>query len=294
MTALLSERPPAVVLPKRPKDKRKLLNWIAVHSIALTMGVIFTVPLLFVFLTSVMSDQQALTANMWPTEWHFENFASVFQKAPMLTYLGNSLLYSCVATLGMLLSSIPAAYAMARFRFRGSNAAFMLLIAAMMLPPQVVAVPLYSMWASAGLTGTLWPLIVPYLVGDAFSIFLLRQFFLTIPEDYLDAARIDGCNEFQILYRVLLPMTKPGIAAASLFTFLYTWNDYFGPLLYVGERQGSWPLSIALASFRGMHRSTQWNLTMAATTLVLIPVLVLFLFAQKSFVRGITFTGVKG
>ncbi|MEO6087015.1 MAG: carbohydrate ABC transporter permease [Umezawaea sp.] len=294
MTALLSERPQAVVLPKRPKDKRQLLNWIAVHSIALTTGVIFTVPLLFVFLTSVMSDQQALTANMWPTEWHFENFVTVFEKAPMLTYLGNSLLYSGVATLGMLVSSIPAAYAMARFRFRGSNAAFMLLIAAMMLPPQVVAVPLYSMWASAHLTGTLWPLIVPYLVGDAFSIFLLRQFFLTIPEDYLDAARIDGCNEFQILYRVLLPMTKPGIAAASLFTFLYTWNDYFGPLLYVGERQDSWPLSIALASFRGMHRSTQWNLTMAATTLVLIPVLVLFLFAQKSFVRGITFTGVKG
>jgi multiple sugar transport system permease protein len=183
---------------------------------------------------------------------------------------------------------------LARFKFRGNSAAFMLLIAAMMLPPQVIAVPLYSMWASAHLTGTLWPLIVPYLVGDAFSIFLLRQFFLTIPEDYLDAARIDGCNEFQILYRVLLPMTKPGIAAASLFTFLYTWNDYFGPLLYVGERQDSWPLSIALASFRGMHRATQWNLTMAATALVLIPVLVLFLFAQKSFVRGITFTGVKG
>ena len=297
MTALLSEPPkvaPAGPVPRRPRSRGQVLNWVAVHSIALVMGVVFTVPLLFVFLTSVMSDQQALTANMWPTEWHFENFASVFEQAPMWTYLGNSLLYSGVATIGMLLSSIPAAYAMARFRFRGSNAAFMLLIAAMMLPPQVVAVPLYSMWAGAGLTGTLWPLIVPYLVGDAFSIFLLRQFFLTIPEDYLDAARIDGCNEFQILYRVLLPMTKPGIAAASLFTFLYTWNDYFGPLLYVGERQDSWPLSIALASFRGMHRSTQWNLTMAATTLVLIPVLVLFLFAQKSFVRGITFTGVKG
>ena len=297
MTALLSDSPkiaPAASVPRNGRNKRQVLNWIAVHSIALAMGVIFTVPLVFVFLTSVMSDRQALTANMWPSEWHFENFVSVFEKAPMLTYLGNSLMYSVIATVGMLISGIPAAYALARFKFRGNSAAFMLLIAAMMLPPQVIAVPLYSMWASAHLTGTLWPLIVPYLVGDAFSIFLLRQFFLTIPEDYLDAARIDGCNEFQILYRVLLPMTKPGIAAASLFTFLYTWNDYFGPLLYVGERQDSWPLSIALASFRGMHRATQWNLTMAATALVLIPVLVLFLFAQKSFVRGITFTGVKG
>jgi multiple sugar transport system permease protein len=297
MTALLSESPkiaPATAVRRRKAGKQQVLGWIAVHSAALAMGLMFTVPLVFVILTALMSDQQALTSNMWPQEWHFDNFAAVFDKAPMLTYLGNSLLYSVLATGGMLLSGVPAAYALARLRWRGSNTAFMLVIAAMMLPPQVVAVPLYSMWASGHLTGTLWPLIVPYFVGDAFSIFLLRQFFVTIPEDYLDAARIDGCSEFQILYRVLLPMTRPGIAAASLFTFLYTWNDYFGPLLYVGERQDSWPLSVALASFRGMHRTTQWNLTMAATTLVLVPVLVLFLFAQKSFVRGITFTGVKG
>ncbi|KAA2262380.1 carbohydrate ABC transporter permease [Solihabitans fulvus] len=295
MTALLESSPPVTpAVPRRRRNGRRTLDFIAVHSVALALGLMFTLPLVFVFLTAVMSDQQALSSELWPREWHFENFVAVFQKAPMFTYLTNSLVYSVLATAGMLLSSIPAAYALARFRWRGGNLAFMLVIAAMMLPPQVTAVPLYSMWASGHLTGTLWPLIVPYFVGDAFSIFLLRQFFLTIPEDYLDAARMDGCSEFQVLYRVLLPMTKPGIAAAALFTFLYTWNDYFGPLLYVGERQESWTLSVALASFRGMHRTTQWNLTMAATTLVLVPVVVLFLFAQKSFVRGLTFTGIKG
>lgn len=289
----------ATAAPTRPAPKRKkkhprdIIGWVAVHAVALAMGIGFALPIVFVVLTALMSDQQALTSDLWPRSWHPENFLTVFDKAPMLEYFGNSLIYSVLATVGMLLSSIPAAYALARLRFRGSNFIFMLVIAAMMLPPQVVAVPIYSMWANLHLTGTLWPLVVPYFLGDAFSIFLLRQFFVTVPQDYFDAARMDGCNEFQMLYRVLVPMTKPGLAAAGLFTFLYTWNDYFGPLLYVGEKQDNWTLSLALASFRGMHQ-VQWNLTMAATVLVLVPVIVLFLFAQKSFVKGITFTGVKG
>nr|BFF01516.1 carbohydrate ABC transporter permease [Streptoalloteichus tenebrarius] len=263
------------------------------HSLALALTLMFLLPLVFIALTAVMSDQQALTSQLWPREWHWENFAHVFTRSPMLSYFGNSLLYSGLATVGMLLSSVPAAYALARLRWRGRNLAFFAVVAAMLLPPQVVAVPLYLLWAQLGLTGTLWPLVVPYLLGDFFSIFLLRQFFLTIPEDYADAARVDGCSELQVLWRVILPMARPGIAAAALFCFLYTWNDYFGPLLYAGERPESWTLSVALASFRGLHH-VEWNLTMAATVLVMLPAVVLFLFAQKSFVKGITFTGVKG
>ncbi|SHE76580.1 carbohydrate ABC transporter permease [Streptoalloteichus hindustanus] len=270
-----------------------VLHWIAVHSIAIALGLMFLLPLLFMALTAVMSDQQTLTTQLWPGEWRWENFAEVFAKAPMLSYLGNSLLYSGLATAGMLLTSIPAAYALSRLRWRGRNLAFFAVVAAMLLPPQVVAVPLYILWARLGLTGTLWPLVIPYLLGDFFSIFLLRQFFLTIPQDYADAARVDGCSEFRVLLRVILPMARPGIAAAALFCFLYTWNDYFGPLLYAGERPESWTLSLALASFRGLH-NVEWNLTMAATLLVMLPAIVLFLFAQKSFVKGITFTGVKG
>ncbi|MEV4602219.1 carbohydrate ABC transporter permease [Amycolatopsis sp. NPDC049253] len=296
MTTISAPAKPAAPVPPRVQFRRqwdKRLGFIATHAIGIALGVIFVLPLLFVFLTAVMKSDQAMTSSLWPTEWHFENFVEVFKKAPLLEYFGNSLLYSALATVGALVSAIPAAYGLAKLRWRGQNLFFMLTVAAMMLPPQVTVVPLYDLWVRMGLTGTLVPLIVPYFFFDAFSIFLLRQFFLTIPKDYLEAAKIDGCNEFRAMTRVLLPMAKPGIAATAMFCFLFTWNDYFGPLLYTGENQDNWPLSLAIASFRGMHH-VEWNLTMAATALIMAPVIVLFVFAQKSFVKGITFTGVKG
>ncbi|ONI81779.1 sugar ABC transporter permease [Saccharothrix sp. ALI-22-I] len=286
-------RASSVEARRRPRDWRKVLDWVAVHSLGLALGLMFALPILFVFLTAVMSDSQAFTKDLWPREWHWGNFLEVFDKAPLLKYLGNSLLYSLSATVGMLLSSIPAAYALAKMKWRGRNTVFLLVVGAMMLPPQVVAVPLYDTWSSLGLTGTLWPLIAPYFLFDAFSIFLLRQFILTIPQSYVDAARVDGCTEFQALVRIVVPMARPGIAATALFCFLYTWNDYFGPLLYTSEKPDQWTLSLALSSFKGMHH-VQWNLAMAVTLLIMVPAVVLFVFAQRSFVKGITFTGVKG
>jgi multiple sugar transport system permease protein len=294
MTTLTETRSAPVrptVRRKRAWDKR--LYWIATHCLGITLGVIFVLPIVFVVLTAVMKSDQAMSSSLWPTEWHFENFVEVFRQAPLREYFVNSITYSSLATLGMLISAIPTAYALAKLRWRGQTFFFMLTVAAMMLPPQVVIVPLYDLWVRLGLTGTLAPLIIPYFLFDAFSVFLLRQFFLTIPKDYLEAAKIDGCSEFTAMTRVLIPMAKPGIAATAMFCFLFTWNDYFGPLLYSGENQDHWPLSLALASFRGMHH-VEWNLTMAATALVMAPVIVLFIFAQKSFVKGITFTGVKG
>jgi multiple sugar transport system permease protein len=155
-------------------------------------------------------------------------------------------------------------------------------------------VPLYVMWSKVGLVGTLWPVILTTWLGDAFSIFLLRQFFLTIPQEYLDAARVDGCGEFRILTTVVLRLAKPAIAAVALFSVLYCFNDYFLPLLYVGQGDlHSWTVSIGLSQFRNLHQ-VQWNLTMAATLLVMAPVIVIFFLAQKVFVEGITLTGVKG
>jgi len=240
-----------------------------------------------------MSDHQALTSRYWPEVWHPENFARVFESTPMPRYLLNSVIYAGAATLLMLLSSVPAAYALAKLRWRGRTVVFLTVIAMMMLPPQVVTVPLYLMWANAGLTGSLWPLIIPMAFGDAFSIFLLRQFLVTIPEEYLDAARVDGCGEWRTLRKVVLPMARPGIAAAAMFQFFYTWNDYYGPLLYTSENENNWTLSLGLASFRTL-RHVEWNLVMAATVLAMAPVIVLFFFAQKAFVQGVTLTGVKG
>jgi multiple sugar transport system permease protein len=210
----------------------------------------------------------------------------------------NTLEYSVLATLGLVVSSVPVAYALARLRWRGRQAMFMVVLVALMLPPQVTVVPLYVMWAKfhpfgINFIGTLWPVIIPNWFGDAFSIFLLRQFFLTIPEEYLDAARVDGCGELRILGTVVLRLAKPAIVAVALFSFLYTFNDFFLPLLYTGEAPQHWVLSIGLSQFRSLHQ-VQWNLTMAATLLVMVPVVVVFFLAQRAFVEGVTLTGVKG
>jgi multiple sugar transport system permease protein len=265
---------------------------VARHSVAIALAVMFLLPFAFAVLLAFMTSDQALTSNFWPTSWHPENFVTIFTKAPMLSYLVNTLIYTVLATGFMLLSSIPAAYALAKLPWRGRNAIFLVVLCMMMLPPQVVTVPLYLMWANVGLTGTLWPLILPMLAGDAFSIFLLRQFLLTIPNDYLDAARIDGCSEWQVLLRIILPMARPGIAATAIFQFFYAWNDYYGPLLYTSENSANWTLSLALSQFKHVHH-VEWNLVMAATILVMLPVIVVFFFAQKAFVRGVTLTGVK-
>ncbi len=175
----------------------------------------------------------------------------------------------------------------------------MVVMVALMLPPQVSVVPVYVFWSKLGdatglhFIGNLSPLIIPNWFGDAFSIFLLRQFFLTIPEEYLDAARVDGCGELRILTTVVLRLAKPAIAAVAIFSILYTFSDFFLPLLYVGESPHNWVASIGLSEFRSLHQ-VQWNLTMAATLMVMAPVIVLFFLAQKAFVEGVTLTGVKG
>ncbi|MFM9370203.1 carbohydrate ABC transporter permease [Streptomyces sp. Da 82-17] len=275
-------------------NRTGLLRWVGVHALGVAAALFFLLPFVFVLLTSLMSDQQALTRDLTPDTWEFGNYVKVFETPGFLTWWKNSLLYAGLGTLLTVLSSIPVAYALARFRFRGRRLSLMLVVSMMMLPPQVVIIPMYLFWVKQlDLGGTLWPLIIPMAFGDAFSIFLLRQFLLTIPEEYLDAARVDGCGELRTLLRVVLPMAKPGIAAVALFQFFYCWNDYFGPQIYASENPAAWTLSYGLESFKGAHH-TDWNLTMAATVLVMAPVIALFFFAQKAFVEGVTLTGVKG
>jgi multiple sugar transport system permease protein len=240
-----------------------------------------------------MTDAQSLSSDIWPKPFHWSNFTDVFSQAPFLRYTANSMLYAGLATIGVLVSSIPVAYALSRLRWKGRDAVFLLVLATLMLPAQVTAVPLYVMWSKLHLVGNLGPLIIPNWFGDAFSIFLLRQFFMTIPEEYLDAARVDGCGELRILVTVMLRLAKPAIAAVALFSFLYTFNDFFLPNIYLRENPAHWVLQIGLSEFRSLHQ-VQWNLTMAATLLVMAPVIILFFLAQRAFVEGVTLTGVKG
>ena len=285
---------PGVALERRaPRSvrRRRRLVAIADHSLLIAAAIAFAAPFAFIVLTSLMTTDQALSTRLWPEPFHWSNYSEVFKQAPILRYALNTTLYAVGATALMLVSSIPVAYALARLRWKGRDAAFLLVLVAMMLPPQVTIVPLYVMWSKLNLVGTLWPIILPNLFGDAFSIFLLRQFFLTIPESYLDAARVDGCGELRILVSVVCRLAKPAIAAVALFMFLFCFSDFFGPLLYSGD-ESNWTLSVGLAQFRTLHQ-VQWNLTMAATVMVLAPVILLFFFAQKAFVEGVTLTGVK-
>jgi multiple sugar transport system permease protein len=296
MTTIEATAPAATFVRRRPPAhvrRRRLLVAVANHSLLIAAAAAFLLPFLFIVMTSLMTNNQALSPSIWPHPFAWHNYVDVFTKAPLWRWTLNTLMYSTLATLGVLVSSVPVAYALARLRWRGRQVAFMIVLIALMLPPQVTVVPLYVMWAKAHLVGTLWPVILPNWFGDAFSIFLLRQFFLTIPEEYLDAARVDGCGELRILFTVVLRLAKPAIAAVALFSFLYTFNDFFLPLLYVGESSHNWVLSLGLSEFRSLHQ-VQWNLTMAATLLVMAPVIILFFLAQKAFVEGVTLTGVKG
>jgi multiple sugar transport system permease protein len=280
-------KPPAAVRRKR------FLIAVAEHSLLIAAAIAFIAPVVFIGLTALMTSDQALSPDLWPSPFQWSNFTEVFHRSPLWRWTLNTMVYAGLATVGVVLSSIPVAYALSRLRWKGRDAVFLVVLIALMLPPQVAVVPLYVMWAKIGLVGTLWPLIIPVWFGDAFAIFLLRQFFLTIPEDYLDAARVDGCGEFRILTTVVVRLAKPAIAAVALFSVLYCFNDFFLPLLYVGENPDNWVVQIGLSQFRSLHQ-VQWNLVMAATILVMLPVIVLFFLAQRAFVEGVTLTGVKG
>jgi multiple sugar transport system permease protein len=235
--------------------RRKLLIAVAEHSVLIALTIAFLAPLVFIVATALMTNQQALSPDLIPNPLAW-NFDDVFDRAPLWRYAGNTFLYAGLSTLGVVLSSVPVAYALARLRWRGRNAALLLVLAMMMLPPQVTVVPLYSMFSDLHLTGTLWPVILPNFFGDAFSIFLLRQFFMTIPEEYADAARVDGAGELRVMISVVARLARPAIAAVALFAFLYAWNDFFLPLLYTSDSPDNWPLSVGLSHFRTTTRSS--------------------------------------
>jgi len=274
--------------------RRRMLMAIANHSLAIALSIMFLVPFAFIVSTALMTNQQMGSLSIWPSPFKWSNFTDLFDFFPFWRYTWNSLLYAGLGTVGVVLSGIPVAYALSRLRWRGRQVSFILLLSTLMIPVQVTIVPLYIIFVRLGWIGSLKPLIVPLFFGDAFTIFLLRQFFMTIPEELSDAARVDGASELQILLRVIVPLAKPAIAAVALFQFLYCWNDFFSPLLYAGNNPDAWTLAISLQQLTQLSRGILANLQMAASILFTLPVLIIFFFAQKVFVEGVTLTGVKG
>jgi multiple sugar transport system permease protein len=198
-----------------------------------------------------------------------------------------------LAVAGTVISNAIVAYAFARLRWPGRDVAFAITLATMMVPFPVLMVPLFDLFRDFGWVGTFNPLWVPAWFGAAFNIFLLRQFFRTIPFELSEAAKLDGCSEWGIFCQVVLPLSKPALIVVALFSFMATWNDFLGPLIYL-THQHTFTLSLGLQFYQSQHGGTQWHLLMAASAMVVAPVIVLFFFAQRYFIRGISMTGIKG
>ncbi len=209
------------------------------------------------------------------------------------TFLRNTLLVCVLGVIGSVFSNALIAYGFTRIRWRGRDTLFALTLATMMVPFPVLMVPLYGVFKTLGWIGTLRPLWVPAFFGNAFNIFLMRQFFRTIPEELSEAARIDGCSEWGIFWRIILPLSRPVLAVVALFHFLWAWNDFMGPLLYL-TRKHTFTLALALQNYQTQHGGVQWHLLMAASVVVVLPIIILFFFTQKTFIKGIATSGIKG
>jgi len=210
-----------------------------------------------------------------------------------LTYLSNTLLVALLSVLGTLSSSSLVAYGLSRIPWKGRSPLFSITLATMMVPFPVLMVPLYGVFRSLGWIGTLLPLWVPSFFGSAFNIFLLRQFFLTIPSELSDAARIDGCSEFGIFWRVILPLSRPALSVVALFTFLSAWNEFLAPLIFLTEPE-TFTMALGLQQYQSQFGGSEWHLLMAASALLVLPIIALFFFAQKTFIQGISTTGMGG
>ena len=235
-----------------------------------------------------------------PPTWRWENYVKAVRYkekelgyTPFVRYARNTLYIALLSVLGTVLSNALIAYGFARIDWPGRNLAFALTIATMMIPFPVLMVPVYVVFKTLGWVGSPKPLWVPAFFGSAFNIFLLRQFFMSLPFELSDAAKIDGCSEFRIFRDVILPLSKPALAVVALFNFMHVWNDFLGPLIYLTD-QKSYTLAYGLQAYQSQHGGTQWPLLMAAATIVVVPVIAIFFLAQKTFIQGITVTGMKG
>jgi multiple sugar transport system permease protein len=230
----------------------------------------------------------------WPHPVRWDNFLRVlnYPGFPFLRFLWNSALYAGLVSLGTVLSCAMVGYGFARLHFPGRDLLFAITVSTMLIPGIVIFIPTFVLFKYLGLLGTYAPLICPAFLGNAFFIFLLRQFFLGLPQELSDAARVDGAGEWRIFWQIMLPLVRPALMVAALLSFIWTWHEFFGPLIYLSDRS-QYPLSLGLFAFRAQH-TTEWGLLLAASTLATLPLVGLFFFTQRSFLEGITLTGIKG
>jgi multiple sugar transport system permease protein len=287
----------ALTVGRRPMRSRtrRLLASMARQALLLSLALLWLIPFVWLIITSLKPLEQVFTR---PPQWiprpiMWRNYVDALTNAgfPFLKLLGNSMFYSVLSTVGVVMSCAIVAYGFARMRFIGRDFWFVVLLATMMLPGVVTMIPTYVLFRLVGWVGGYAPLIVPSFTGSAFFIFMLRQFFLGLPWELTESARVDGAGELVIFWRIMIPLVRPALMVTVVFTFLGCWNDFMGPLIYLSDNS-KFPLSLGLYAFQTKYQR-EWNLMMAASLVVTIPMMIMFFAAQKQFIEGITITGMK-
>ncbi len=293
------------------KRRRGILKPILGHAVLVVLSFVYVMPFAWLVTTSLQPDEErskvppaflpapraTAEALEEATGLHLaytptvEHYAKGVTRVPVPLFFRNTLLVCVLTVVGTIVSSSLVAYGFSVLRWRGRDVIFFVMLSTMMLPGQVTMVPVFLIWRALGLVDTFAPLVVPAFLGSPFFIFLFRQFFLTIPRDLIEAARMDGAGEPRIWATIVMPLSTPAIATVGLFSFLGAWNDFLRPLIYLAD-QSKYTLSLGLAMFRTQYGS-EYGQMMAVATLMVIPIIVLFFFAQKTFIQGIKTSGMK-
>lgn len=294
MTVTLTEALTTAGTKRKPRRPWSVKKFIA-HIVIIAVGVAMIYPLLWMVSSSFKPTAEIFTEGGLPTTWTWENYVQGWNAIghPFLLFLGNSALVAAASVLGNLFSCTLAAYAFARLEFRCKKTMFVAMMATLMLPFQVILVPQYILFNNLGMVDTFWPLLLPkFLAVDTFFIFLMVQFIRGLPRSLDDAAAIDGCGPFGVFWRIILPLMRPALAVTAAFTFIWTWNDFLSPLLYLPSRE-NFTVPLALNAFLDSEGASQWGPMFAMACLSLLPVFLLFLFTQRHLVNGIATTGLK-
>ena len=288
----------AAVQPPLVPDKRKRLTpqRVLVLAALAVLTVIFIYPFVWLLSASFKPRGEVFDNKLVPDTFTLQNYVNVWQEAPMLLWLGNTLLVTVLAATTVTLSSALVAWGFSYFRFKGRNFLFGIVLATMMLPGAVTMIPTFLIWNALGLTGTLYPLWAHNLFGSAFYIFLLRQFFLGLPRDLFDAGKIDGANNWAIFWKIALPLTKPAVVVTLLFEFQAAWTDLMRPLIYLRDASTyTIPRGLkALVDQYGFGGEWHWEIIVTASVITTVPMIILFFLGQRHFIEGIATTGSKG
>ncbi|MCM0649645.1 carbohydrate ABC transporter permease [Clostridium swellfunianum] len=277
----------------KSKSRMELIGKIIVFIILIAGAAFIMLPLVWMISTALKSDRELfINSSLIPQDWVWNNFPRAWKSAPFTIYLKNTLFITGMGVIGALISNSLVAYGFAKIDFKGKKVLFAMLLATMMIPGSVTMIPTYILFAKLKWIGTFLPLIIPPFFAGAFNVFLIRQFLMGIPNDYSEAAKIEGANEFMIYSRIILPLCKPVLTAIAIFEFNGKWNDFMGPLLYL-TKEKMYTLQMGLRTFQSSN-GMEWQMFMAASLIVLLPVVIIFFTLQNYFIEGVSMSGIKG